>query len=83
MIYLFPLFIYSLDRTIFEGKAVALTVPARTGQLQILAHHTPLISLLGEGVLIIEDESKKQQRIPIASGVLEVTSQEVTVLANF
>lgn len=80
---IFPLYIYSLDRTIFEGRASALTLPAQDGQLQILAHHTPLVSVLKEGDMVIEKEDGSRQRLPIAGGVVEVTSQGVIVLVNF
>lgn len=75
--------IFSIDREIFVGHAKSLALPSVTGQIQVLADHAPLISLLKEGDMVIEDESGKQQKIPIASGVVEVTPQEVTALVNF
>ncbi|MBI1971316.1 MAG: hypothetical protein HYS52_00490 [Candidatus Wildermuthbacteria bacterium] len=79
----FPLSVYSLDRTIFEGKAVALTAPAADGEIQILGQHTPLVSALKEGDMVIEKEDGSRQKIPIAGGVVEVTSQTVIALVNF
>lgn len=79
----FPLSIYSLDRTIFDSKALALSVPGVAGQLQILADHTPLISLLKEGNIIIEKEGAPEQTLPILGGVIEVKPKEVVVLVNF
>ena len=80
---IFPLSIYSLDRTIFEGKALALIVPSATGQLQILANHAPLIASLKEGDIAIEKEDNSRQTLPIAGGVVEVNHEEVVVLVNF
>lgn len=79
----FPLSIYSLDRTIFEGKALTLTVPGADGELQILAGHTPLIVQLKEGDMVIVGENGVTTKLPIAGGVVEVKPNEVVVLVNF
>ena len=79
----FPLRVFAIDREIFVGDAKSLTVPSVTGQLQILAEHTPLISLLQEGDVIIETEDGSTQKLPIASGTVEVTDKEVIALVNF
>ena len=79
----FPLSVYSIDREIFAGQASAVTVPGAEGQLQILANHTPLVSLLKEGDIAIEGENSKKETLPIRGGVLEVNSKEVVVLVNF
>lgn len=79
----FPLSIYSLDRTLFEGQALALTVPGADGELQILAGHTPLICQLREGDVRIEGEDGVTKKLPIAGGVVEVKPNEVVALVNF
>jgi F-type H+-transporting ATPase subunit epsilon len=79
----FPLHIFSIDREVFVGQANSLTVPAATGQMQILAQHTPLVSLLKEGEVIIESNSGVEQKLPITGGVVQVTPSEVTALVNF
>ena len=79
----FPLRVFAIDREIFVGEAKSLTVPSVTGQLQILAEHTPLISLLREGEVVIESSDGSIQKLPIASGTVEVTDTEVVALVNF
>lgn len=78
----FPLTIVAIDREIFSGQAKALTVPSQTGELQILAEHAPLISLLKEGNLVVQKDGG-EQTIPIAGGVLEVKEKEVVALIKF
>ena len=63
--------------------AKSLTVPTTTGQIQILAEHTPLISLLREGEVVIESADGSVQKLPIAGGTVEVTDKEVVALVNF
>ena len=79
----FPLRVFAIDREIFVGDAKSLTVPSVNGQLQILAEHTPLISLLREGEVVIESADGAIQKFPIASGTVEVTDEEVVALVNF
>ncbi|OHA65834.1 MAG: hypothetical protein A3D64_00130 [Candidatus Wildermuthbacteria bacterium RIFCSPHIGHO2_02_FULL_49_9] len=79
----FPLLVFAIDREIFAGNAKSLTVPGKDGELQILAGHTPLISQLREGDVIIRGEDGKETKLPIAGGVVEVKDKEVVVLVNF
>jgi F-type H+-transporting ATPase subunit epsilon len=79
----FPLRIFAIDREIFVGDAKSLVVPAVTGELQILPEHTPLISLLKEGEIIIEPSEGKSEKLPIAGGTLQVSDKEVVALVNF
>ena len=79
----FPLRVFAIDREIFVGDAQSLTVPSVTGQLQILADHTPLVSILKEGEIIIEAVDGSIQKLPILGGTVEVTDKEVVALVNF
>lgn len=79
----FPLLVFAIDREIFVGQAESLSVPGEEGDLQILADHTPLISQLREGDVVIAAEGGKTTKLPIAGGVLEVKDKEVVVLVNF
>ncbi|MCH8048932.1 ATP synthase F1 subunit epsilon [Patescibacteria group bacterium] len=79
----FPLRIFSIDREVFIGQVHSVTVPGASGQMQVLPDHTPLVSLLKEGDIIIETENKQEQKIPIRGGTIEVNDKEVVALVNF
>ena len=79
----FPLSVLAIDREIFIGNAASLQLPTPTGQIQILAGHAPLITLLEEGHVLIEKEDKRQEKLPVAGGVLHVKEDMVTLLVNF
>lgn len=79
----FPLLVFAIDREIFVGQAESLRVPGAEGDLEILAAHTPLISQLREGDVLIRAEDGKTTKLPIAGGVVEVKEKEVVVLVNF
>ncbi|MEK7542543.1 MAG: hypothetical protein AAB524_02480 [Patescibacteria group bacterium] len=79
----FPLRVFAIDREVFFGDAKSVIVPGAKGQMQILAEHAPLVSLLKEGDIVIEQENGQKQTIPIQSGTLEVIDKEVVALVNF
>ena len=79
----FPLLVFAIDREIFVGKAESVSVPGADGELQILADHTPLISQLKEGDVIIKSEGGIEKKLPITGGVLEIKEKEVVILVNF
>ena len=68
----FPLLVFAIDREIFVGQAESVRVPSQDGEIQILAEHTPLISQIKEGDIIIHSERGMEKKIPIARGVIEV-----------
>ena len=47
----FDLRILSAERDFFSGPCVSLTLPARGGQLGILARHSPIVAAVEPGVL--------------------------------
>jgi len=79
----FPLRIFSIDREMFVGQATSLTVPAASGQMQVLPDHTPLVTLLKAGDVIVQTENGQEHKIPIRGGTLEVNEKEVIALVNF
>ncbi len=47
--------VISPERTVYEGEADQVVVPAWDGQLGVLRGHAPMLVLLGEGELRITD----------------------------
>jgi F-type H+-transporting ATPase subunit epsilon len=63
--------IYSLRRTLFEGEAQAVNLQTVSGEITVLDHHRPLISMLKEGVLKVT-AGGKDDYFPVKSGFIEV-----------
>lgn len=75
--------VYSLQKVLFRGEASEVNCRTQTGEITILDHHRPLISLLAQGTMKIIDNSKKEHYIPVSSGFLEVRGQnEATFLVE-
>lgn len=64
--------IYSLKRIIFEGDALSVNCKTAMGEVTILDHHEPLISMLEEGPITITGLDSNEHHIPIKGGFLEV-----------
>ena len=64
--------VYSLQRVLYRGEAASVNCQTATGEITILNHHRPLISILKKGVMKIVDGEKKEHYIPVESGFLEV-----------
>lgn len=67
--------VYSLEKVLFQGEASEVNCNTRMGQITILNHHEPLISILAPGTMKIIDQNGKEWYIPVSSGFLEVNSR--------
>lgn len=66
--------VYSLQKVLYQGDVESVNCETATGEITILDHHRPLISILKKGVMKVVDREKKEHYIPVASGLLEVRS---------
>ena len=69
------------ERRAFEGDVDEVVVPGSEGELGILPHHAPLISLLGAGVLRLKTGTETQE-FAIFGGFLQVRPDRVVVMAE-
>ncbi len=75
----FHIHIASVDDVLFSGEGEAVTVPGSEGVMTILAHHSPIVSALKEGTVIVR-ASGGEQHFEIKRGVLEVSNDAATIL---
>ena len=64
--------VYSLRKVLFNGDAKSVNCNTRLGEITILDHHEPLISILEKGVIKITDANKEDHYIQTRSGFLEI-----------
>jgi F-type H+-transporting ATPase subunit epsilon len=69
------------ERRAFEGDVDEVSVPGSEGELGILPHHAPLVSLLGQGVLRYR-QGDKSEEFAIFGGFLQVRPDRVVVMAE-
>jgi F-type H+-transporting ATPase subunit epsilon len=69
------------ERRAFVGDVDEVIVPGSEGEMGILPHHAPLISLLGRGVLRLK-RGTEEETFAIFGGFLQVRPDRVVVLAE-
>lgn len=76
----------SLDGVKFSAEAYSVILPTAAGQITLMPHHEPLLSVVTPGVIIIRrdknDADTKLEQYATYGGVLEVTSEGARVLVD-
>jgi F-type H+-transporting ATPase subunit epsilon len=75
-----------LDITTAEGEVLSddvelLVAPGMDGELGILPHHAPLMTMLQPGAIVIRREGQDTYLV-VSGGFLEVMGNRVTILAD-
>ena len=73
--------IVSQDRTVFQGDVDIVILPGAAGEMGILPHHAPVLTILKYGVIKIRRQGK-EELFAVAGGMAEVQPQIVTILAD-
>jgi F-type H+-transporting ATPase subunit epsilon len=77
----FKLEIVTAERMVFSDEVSALIAWGMDGQLGILPHHAPLMTMLQPGDLMIRKD-KEEEYLAISGGFLEVRPDKVIILAD-
>jgi F-type H+-transporting ATPase subunit epsilon len=72
----------SPERLLLSEQVDMVVVPGAEGDFGVLPRHAPLISTLRPGVIRIFEGREVKNRIFVAGGFAEVTSERCTVLAE-
>jgi F-type H+-transporting ATPase subunit epsilon len=69
------------ERLAYSGMVDAVTLPGIEGELGVLPHHAPLVSMLGLGELRIR-KAGEVESFAIVGGFLQVRPDKVVVMAE-
>ncbi len=70
------------ERTLFEHGASAVELPAKSGYMEVLFGHAPLLTELGAGDVTVHGGPDGDQRYNVSWGFVEVLPDRVTILAS-
>jgi F-type H+-transporting ATPase subunit epsilon len=70
------------DEKVFEGEVKLVQLPGTEGSFEILNNHAPIISTLKNGKIKVTDNSNTTQYFEIKSGVVEMQSNKIIILAE-
>jgi F-type H+-transporting ATPase subunit epsilon len=73
--------IVTAERIVYSAEADAVIAPGVEGQLGILPHHAPLMTILQAGELVVR-RGGEEDSLAISGGFLEVRPDHVIVLAD-
>jgi len=73
--------IVTAERVVYSAEVDEVIAPGAEGQLGILPHHAPLMTILQAGGLIIK-KGGQEEILAISGGFLEVRPDHVIVLAD-
>jgi F-type H+-transporting ATPase subunit epsilon len=71
------------ERILVNAAAEGVEVPSRSGYLEVLSGHAPLLAELGPGEVRLHGGESGGQRFVVARGFVEVLPERVTILAEF
>ena len=69
------------DRVFLETKVEEVILPTNTGQIGVLSNHSPLLSGLDIGVMLVR-ETKEWESIALMGGFALIQDNKVTILVN-
>lgn len=69
-----------VDMPLFDGDVFAVTVPGESGEMTLLADHSPIISPLKEGTILIKRSDGEEESFDVSSGTLELSDNHATIL---
>ena len=75
------LYIYSLEKKIYEGEASSITVPTTSGEISMLPNHTPLVTTLAKGKVTIKKSGETREEF-IEGGFAEIKADSVILLVK-
>jgi F-type H+-transporting ATPase subunit epsilon len=72
----------SPEKLLFSRPVDMVVIPAAEGELGVLPGHAPMIVLLRGGVIRLYDGAQVTERLFVAGGFAEITTESCTILAN-
>ena len=72
--------IVTTEEIIYSGDVDIVIAPGSLGQLGILPRHASLLTSIDAGTILVRNSSGETE-IPVGDGFMEVSGDQVTVLA--
>jgi len=72
--------VYSLKKVHYEDDAVSVNCQTEAGEITVLDHHAPLVTVLKPGQIKISNKNKKDFYFETQGGFLEVGAKNTAKL---
>lgn len=67
---------------LYEGDVAGVQVPGSEGNFEILFNHSPIVSTLGIGKVVIKKEDNTETIYAVSGGFVEMNNNNLTLLAE-
>ena len=74
--------IVTQERTVFSGEVKSVSLPGTEGRMGILPNHSPLLTTLAFGEVLVRTPNGDEQYFAIGGGYAEVQPDNIIVLAD-
>ena len=74
--------IITAERVVYSDDVDLLVAPGLEGELGILPHHAPLMTVIAPGEITVRKEGEEDSYLAVGGGFLEVMANHVTILAD-
>lgn len=75
---MFKATVITSNKVLFEGDVWSVFLPGETGEFEVLELHKPILSLLRQGDVVINGETK----IPVKRGAMRVSGDEFVAVVE-
>lgn len=69
------------DGPVYEGDVDSISLPTPDGEITVLPHHLPLISIVVPGSITVR-KGEQEQLFAVSRGVIEVDGRNIRILAD-
>ncbi len=69
------------DGSLFEGDADSVSLPTPEGEITVLPHHIPLISIVSPGSILVR-QGREEHFFAVSRGVVEINGKNLRILAD-
>ncbi len=66
----------------YDGMALAVTIPAETGEMQVYQGHIPVLARVANGIVRIEKPGAEPVCFTVDEGFFRVTQDDVSLLID-
>lgn len=70
------------EQSLYEGEAIAVTVPSMQGPFTMLEHHAAIVAILEQGKVVITDVNKEPHEFAIKGGFCENHNNKIIICAE-
>ena len=72
--------IYSLRETLFDGEVTSVSLPTPLGEITVLDHHIPLVSIVSPGEIRCAFPNEAIRTFPFRGGILEIQPDSKAII---